>query len=67
MMLLSPREEDGLLWLRILENIIDVVDPVRLESSTGGEWRAAVGRCMTLVQGHAGAYAIFPAATLTNR
>jgi len=66
MMLLSPREDDCLLWLRILENIIDVVDPMRLESSTGGEWRAAVGRCMTSVRGHAGAYAIFLAATLTN-
>ncbi|KAI0254170.1 ribosome 60S biogenesis N-terminal-domain-containing protein [Lactifluus subvellereus] len=56
MMLLSPREDDCLLWLRILENIIGVVDPVRLESSTGGEWRAGVGRCMTLVQGHAASF-----------
>jgi nucleolar pre-ribosomal-associated protein 1 len=51
MMLLSPREDEGMSWMRVLENILDVVDPLKLESATGGEWRAAIGRCMALVQG----------------
>ena len=54
MMILSPREDEGLLWLRVLENILDVVDPSKLESATGGEWRAAIGRCIALLQGDAG-------------
>ena len=42
--------------MKVLENILDVVDPVKVESATGGEWRAAIGRCMTLLQGESGAY-----------
>lgn len=56
MTLLAPREDEGLLWMKVLENILNVVDPVKLESATGGEWRAAIGRCMTLLQGESGAY-----------
>jgi nucleolar pre-ribosomal-associated protein 1 len=56
MTLLAPREGEGLSWMRVLENILDVVDPVKLESATGGEWRAAIGRCMALLQGDTGAY-----------
>jgi nucleolar pre-ribosomal-associated protein 1 len=67
MTLLVPREDEGLLWMRVLENILDVVDPVKLESATGGEWRAAIGRCMTLLQGDAGAYFVSLAVTQTNR
>jgi nucleolar pre-ribosomal-associated protein 1 len=55
MTLLASREDEGLLWMKVLENILDVVDPVKLESATGGEWRAAIGRCMTLLQGESGA------------
>jgi nucleolar pre-ribosomal-associated protein 1 len=56
MTLFAWREGEGLLWMRVLENILDVIDPVKLESATGGEWRAAIGRCMTLLQGDTGAY-----------
>ena len=56
MMLLAPREEENLLWMRILENTLDVVDPVKLESATGGEWRTTIGRCMALLHGDTGAY-----------
>jgi len=52
MMLLDPREDEDLLWMRVLENILDVVDPEKFESATGGEWRAAIGRCMTLLRGN---------------
>jgi nucleolar pre-ribosomal-associated protein 1 len=60
MTLLASREDDGLLWMKVLENILDVVDPVKLESVTGGEWRNAIGRCMTLLQGESGAYMSSP-------
>ena len=66
MALLAPRENEGLLWLRILENIVDIVDPVKLESATGGEWRAAIGRCITLLHGDTGTYVASLAATQTN-
>ena len=56
MMILSPRKDEDLLWMRVLENILDVVDPSKLESATGGEWRAAIGRCITLLQGDTGTY-----------
>jgi nucleolar pre-ribosomal-associated protein 1 len=54
MMLLSPREDEGLSWMRVLENILDVVDPLKLESATGGEWRTAIGRCVALLQADTG-------------
>ena len=68
MTLLASREDEGLLWMRVLENILDVVDPVKLESTTGSEWRAAVGRCMTLLQSESGAYMLVSLAVAqTNR
>jgi hypothetical protein len=36
MTLLASREDEGWLWI-VLENILDVVNPVKLESATGGE------------------------------
>ena len=66
MTLLAPRENEGLLWLKVLENILDVVDPIKLESATGGEWRAAVGRCITLLQSDTGTYVVSLAAAQTN-
>ena len=55
-MTLLAREDEGVLWMKVLENVLDVVDPVKVESATGGEWRAAIGRCITLLQGESGAY-----------
>jgi len=60
MTLLASREGEVLLWMKVLENVLDVVDPAKLESATGGEWRAAIGRCMTLLQGESGAYMSSP-------
>jgi hypothetical protein len=53
-MLLVPRDDEVLSWMRVLENILDVVDPAKMESSTGGEWRAAIGRCVSSLQGNTG-------------
>ena len=33
-------------WIRILENILIVVDSNKMEASTNGEWRSAIGRCL---------------------
>ena len=54
MMLLVPRDDEVLSWMKVLENILDVVDPAKMESSTGGEWRAAIGRCVSSLQGNPG-------------
>ncbi|KAI9448397.1 ribosome 60S biogenesis N-terminal-domain-containing protein [Lactarius indigo] len=51
-MLLVPQDGEVLSWMRALENILDVVDAAKMESSTGGEWRAAIGRCMSSLQGN---------------
>ena len=53
-MLLVPRNDEALSWMRVLENILDVVDPAKMELSTGGEWRAAIGRCVSSLQGNTG-------------
>ena len=33
-------------WFRILENILLFVDPKKLESALGSEWRATICRCL---------------------
>jgi len=49
MQLLNTSEENGVAWVRILQNIIMVVDPTKVESSTNGDWRAVLCRCMSLL------------------
>lgn len=34
-------------WLKILENIITVGDTAKMESSTGGQWKWTVARCLS--------------------
>lgn len=41
--------DEGIAWVKVLENIITVVDPLKLEASTNGEWRDALCRCLTLL------------------
>ncbi|KAF9068316.1 ribosome 60S biogenesis N-terminal-domain-containing protein [Rhodocollybia butyracea] len=42
-------EDEGPAWLKVLENILIVADSVKLEVSTGGEWRACIARCLLLL------------------
>jgi nucleolar pre-ribosomal-associated protein 1 len=49
MQLLNASGEEGVAWVRILQNIIMVVDHVKLESSTNGDWRAVFCRCLSLL------------------
>jgi nucleolar pre-ribosomal-associated protein 1 len=41
--------EDGIAWVKILRNIIVVVDAAKVETSTNGQWRAVLCRCLTLL------------------
>jgi nucleolar pre-ribosomal-associated protein 1 len=49
MQLKSASSDEGIAWVKVLENIITVVDPVKLEASTSGEWRFAFCRCLSLL------------------
>ncbi|KAI0695719.1 ribosome 60S biogenesis N-terminal-domain-containing protein [Cytidiella melzeri] len=47
----SIKLDEGLGWVKILENILATVDVHKLEASTGGEWRSIISRCLaTLLQ-----------------
>ena len=36
-------------WIRILEKILTMVDWNKIESSTNGEWRSAISRCLEVL------------------
>ncbi|KAF7346277.1 hypothetical protein MSAN_01854900 [Mycena sanguinolenta] len=40
---------EAVAWIKILENILIVVDAQKMESSTGGEWRFVICRSLSLV------------------
>ncbi|KAF8219132.1 hypothetical protein L208DRAFT_1448990 [Tricholoma matsutake] len=40
---------DGVTWVKILDNIMSVVDPHKIEVSTNGEWRSVICRCLSMV------------------
>ena len=40
---------EGVEWVKVLGNIVSVVDPEKVEMATGGAWRAAVCRCLTML------------------
>lgn len=40
---------EGVEWIKILENIMTIVSPEKLESSTNGEWRAVICRCLSML------------------
>lgn len=44
-----PAEEEALAWIRIVENILAVLDSTKIEQSTHGEWREMLGRCISRV------------------
>jgi nucleolar pre-ribosomal-associated protein 1 len=52
MQLTSARANEATAWVKILENILSVVDSKRLETSTGGEWRSALCRNLLLLVPH---------------
>ncbi|EJT99629.1 hypothetical protein DACRYDRAFT_95959 [Dacryopinax primogenitus] len=44
--LFTPKPGECLPWLRVLENICMVVNPVKMETDTYGSWRADITRCV---------------------
>jgi nucleolar pre-ribosomal-associated protein 1 len=47
MQLINKPTTEGVAWMKILENILTVSDHAKLESSTGGEWRSVICRCLS--------------------
>ncbi|KAI9059024.1 hypothetical protein FKP32DRAFT_1761266 [Trametes sanguinea] len=48
----TVRAEEAVAWARILENILAVVSPAKLEAATSGEWRAIIARCARMILHH---------------
>lgn len=42
----SSTKAEGVEWIKILENIIIIVDANKIEASTNGEWRVIICRCL---------------------
>lgn len=42
----TAKSGESLAWVKILENIVTVLDLFRLGTSTAGEWRLALSRCL---------------------
>ena len=49
MQLKTVRYNEIIAWVKIIENIVTVLDPAKLETSTGGEWRPAICRSLLLL------------------
>lgn len=49
MQVLDPREDEIVAWIKVLENIITVVDQDKVESLTNGEWRSVIARCLSML------------------
>jgi len=49
MQLLGSIGSESVAWLKILQNIMAIVDPVKLETATNGEWRSTLSRCLCLL------------------
>lgn len=47
MQLLQSTKAEGVEWIKILENIVVIVDANKIEASTNGEWRVIICRCVS--------------------
>lgn len=54
MQLQTMRAEEAIAWARILENILAVGYPSKIEAATDGEWRAIATRCVRAILYHPG-------------
>ncbi|OCH95273.1 hypothetical protein OBBRIDRAFT_767994 [Obba rivulosa] len=39
--------DEGIAWIKVLENILTVVDATKVETATNGEWRHTLSRCVS--------------------
>lgn len=49
MQLRSAPPGERLAWVKILQNIVHVINPAKLEAAVGLEWRSALCRCLSLL------------------
>ncbi|KAG6897168.1 hypothetical protein C0992_003674 [Termitomyces sp. T32_za158] len=47
--LMTSKGSNGVEWVKVLDNIMTIVDPGKLEASTNGEWRAVICRCLHIL------------------
>jgi nucleolar pre-ribosomal-associated protein 1 len=48
----NVKVSESVAWLKILHNVMALMDPVKLDAATYGEWRSVVCRCCQhLVEG----------------
>ncbi|RDB20241.1 Uncharacterized protein C14G10.02 [Hypsizygus marmoreus] len=47
--LLASKNMDGIEWVKVLENIMAIASPEKLESSTNGGWRRIICRCLVML------------------
>ena len=59
MQLCTLRAEEAIAWVRIIENILTVVDARKVEAATNGDWRAAAVRCLKSILEHPGKYIFY--------
>ena len=48
-LIMTRQVTDGIAWVKILDNIMTVVDPNKIEGSTSGEWRSVICRCLSML------------------
>jgi len=51
-MQITLSREEGVAWIKILENVLTVTDSSKLEVSTNGDWRSVIFRCLLLLLDH---------------
>ncbi|KAF8073491.1 ribosome 60S biogenesis N-terminal-domain-containing protein [Lyophyllum atratum] len=47
--LLTSKHISGVEWVKILDNVMTITNPEKLELSTNGEWRALICRCLRIL------------------
>lgn len=52
MQLGTLRGEETIAWVRIIQNILTIVDPKKMETTTNGEWRVVLSRCLQTILQH---------------
>lgn len=56
MQLETLSSEEAVAWVRIVENIIVVVNPNKMEAAMRSEWRIVLSRCLRTILYHSGAF-----------
>ena len=60
MQLPTMHAEEAVAWVRILDNILAVVNSSKVEAATDGEWRTTAARCLRTILYHPGTWYILP-------